>query len=90
MSYIQGEGRSQGRLFPVVLDDLIPSDHVCRVLDTFVSGLAMAELGRERRRQRRAVLATIRAIFSSCISMAISTSYAHHVGWKRSAAATWS
>lgn len=26
MSYIQGEGRSQGTLFPVVLDDLIPAD----------------------------------------------------------------
>ena len=45
MSYIQGEGRSQGTLFPVMLDDLIPSDHVCRVLDAFVAGLAMAELG---------------------------------------------
>ena len=48
MSYIQGEGRSQGTLFPVVLDDLVPSDHVCRVIDAFVEGLAMAELGFER------------------------------------------
>jgi transposase len=48
MSYIQGEGRSQGTLFPVVLDDLVPSDHVCRVIDAFVDGLAMAELGFER------------------------------------------
>ena len=48
MSYIQGEGRSQGTLFPVMLDDLIPADHVCRVLDVFVTGLAMAELGFER------------------------------------------
>lgn len=48
MSYIQGEGRSQGTLFPVVLDDLIPADHVCRVLDAFIAGLAMAELGFER------------------------------------------
>ena len=48
MSYIQGEGRSQGTLFPVVLDDLIPADHVCRVLDAFVAGLAMADLGFER------------------------------------------
>lgn len=24
MSYIRGEGRSQGTLFPVVLDDLVP------------------------------------------------------------------
>jgi transposase len=48
MGYIQGEGRSQGTLFPVVLDDLVPVDHVCRVIDAFVDGLAMAELGFER------------------------------------------
>ncbi len=48
MSYIQGEGRSQGTLFPVVLDDLVPLDHVCRVIDLFVDRLAMAELGFER------------------------------------------
>lgn len=48
MSYIQGEGRSQGTLFPVVLDDLVGADHVCRVIDAFVDGLAMAELGFER------------------------------------------
>ena len=48
MSYIRGEGRSQGTLFPVVLDDLVPADHVCRVIDAFVDGLAMAALGFER------------------------------------------
>jgi transposase len=48
MSYIRGEGRSQGTLFPVVLDDLVPADHVCRVIDAFVGRLAMAELGFER------------------------------------------
>lgn len=48
MSYIQGEGRSQGTLFPVVLDDLVGGDHVCRVIDAFVDGLAMGELGFER------------------------------------------
>jgi hypothetical protein len=30
MGYIQGEGRNQGTLFPVVLDDFVPSDHVGR------------------------------------------------------------
>lgn len=45
MGYIQGEGRSQATLFPVVLDDLIPVDHVCRVIDVFVDRLAIAELG---------------------------------------------
>lgn len=48
MSFIRGEGRSQGTLFPVVLDDLVPADHVCRVIDAFVDRLAMAELGFER------------------------------------------
>ena len=48
MGYIRGEGRDQGTLFPVVLDDLVPVDHVCRVLDVFVDRLAMSELGFER------------------------------------------
>ena len=48
MGYIQGEGRNQGTLFPVVLDDFVPADHVCRVIDTFVEKLMMSELGFER------------------------------------------
>ena len=48
MAYIQGEGRSQGSLFPVVLDDLVPVDPMCRVLDAFVARLAQSELGFER------------------------------------------
>jgi transposase len=48
MAYIQGEGRSQGSLFPVVPDDLVPVDHMCRVLDAFVVRLALSELGFER------------------------------------------
>jgi transposase len=48
MSYIQGEGRHQGALFPVLLDGLVPGDHVCRVIDAFVNGLKMAALGFER------------------------------------------
>ena len=48
MAYIQGEGRSQGSLFPVVLDDLVPADHMCRVIDAFVAKLALSELGFER------------------------------------------
>jgi hypothetical protein len=27
MGYIQGEGRSQATLFPMVLDDFVPEDH---------------------------------------------------------------
>jgi hypothetical protein len=41
MGYIQGNGRSQRTLFPVVLDDLVPADHICRVIDAFVDKLAM-------------------------------------------------
>jgi transposase len=48
MSYILGEGRHQGTLFPVLLDDLVPADHVCRVIDAFVDRLDMASLGFER------------------------------------------
>ena len=48
MTYIQGEGRSQGSLFPIVLDDLVPVDHMCRVIDAFVARLALSELGFER------------------------------------------
>lgn len=45
MGYIQGVGRTQGTLFPVTLEELIPGDHVCRVIDAFVSRLGMEELG---------------------------------------------
>src|SRR3984957_7190449 len=48
MAYIQGEGRNQGTLFPVVLDDFVPADHVCRVIHAFVPRLVMSELGVER------------------------------------------
>ena len=48
MGFVQGEGRTQGSLFPVTLEELIPDDHVCRVIDAFVERLEMAELGFER------------------------------------------
>jgi transposase len=48
MAYIEGEGRSQGTMFPMVLDDLVPSDHMCRVIDLFVEKLDMQKLGFER------------------------------------------
>jgi transposase len=35
-------------LFPSSLDDLIPSDHVCRVIEAFVGKLRMDKLGFER------------------------------------------
>ena len=45
MAYLCGEGRSQRTLFPVILDDLVPCDHVCRVIDAFVDRLSMSGLG---------------------------------------------
>lgn len=45
MGFIRGEGRRQGTLFPVILDDMIPVDHACRVIDAFVDCLAMGDLG---------------------------------------------
>jgi transposase len=35
-------------LCPVVLDDLVPVNHMCRVIDAFVAKLALSELGFER------------------------------------------
>jgi transposase len=46
--YIQGEVRNQCTLFPVVLDDLVPSNHICRVIDAFVEKLDMGQRGFER------------------------------------------
>jgi hypothetical protein len=51
MSYIQGEGRHQGTLFPALLDNLVPDDHVYRVTDIFVNGLKMTALGFDRGRR---------------------------------------
>jgi transposase len=45
MAYIQGEPRSQHTLFPTTLDELIPQDHVCRVIEAFVGRLDMSKLG---------------------------------------------
>src|SRR6267143_2475505 len=36
MGYVQGEGRTQATLFPVTLEELIPDDPVCRVIDSLV------------------------------------------------------
>src|SRR6201993_1306002 len=42
---MQGEARGQHTLFPSTLEELIPSDHVCRVSEAFVGKLKMDELG---------------------------------------------
>ena len=48
LAYVRIWGAGQGALFPVVLDDLVPADHVCHVIDAFVERLVMSELGFER------------------------------------------
>jgi transposase len=45
MTYIQGESRSQTSLFPVSLDELIPEDHLVRVIDSYVVKLNLVRLG---------------------------------------------
>jgi hypothetical protein len=35
LAYIQGEVRGQQALFPSTLDELIPPDHVCRVIEAW-------------------------------------------------------
>ena len=45
MGFVRGDSRDQGTLFPVALDELVPEEHVCRVIDAFVESLDLAELG---------------------------------------------
>jgi transposase len=45
MAYIRGEAREQTTMFPVTLDELIPADHICRVIEAFVDRLDVARLG---------------------------------------------
>ena len=44
MAYIRGEAREQMTMFPVTLDELIPADHMCRVIEGFVGRLNLAKL----------------------------------------------
>jgi len=45
MGFVTGQSRDQGSLFPVVLDDLVPEEHLVRVIDAFVSRLDLVGLG---------------------------------------------
>jgi len=64
MANIEGEQRGQHTLFPTKLDELIPQDYVCRVIEAFVGRLDMAKLGSfAPNRLRRGDLVTTRAIY---------------------------
>jgi len=45
MRHIQGESRFQTTLFPDRLEDYVSEDNPVRVIDAFIDGLDMAELG---------------------------------------------
>jgi transposase len=45
MAYVKGEAPGQTSLFPVSLDELVPQDHLVRVIDAYVSRLDLAKLG---------------------------------------------
>jgi hypothetical protein len=35
MDSVPGNGRTQGTLFPIFLEELISDDHICRVINAF-------------------------------------------------------
>lgn len=45
MAFVRGDDRDQSALFPLSLDELVPAEHVCRVIEAFVRRLPLAELG---------------------------------------------
>ena len=45
MGYIEGIDRLQPVMFPEALDDYVAANHPVRIIDAFVAGLDMAELG---------------------------------------------
>src|SRR6059036_713726 len=66
MAYLRGEAREQTTMFPVTLDELIPADHICRVIEAFVDRLDVAKLGFVRAEPRKASC-------SMCLRIAVST-----------------
>lgn len=45
MAFVRGDDRGQSALFPLSLDELVPAEHVCRVIDAFVRRLPLSGLG---------------------------------------------
>lgn len=89
MRYIQGEDRTQGTLFPVSLDELIPEDHLVRVIEAYISLLDLEQLGFDKPlRKQPDGLRTTPATCSNSISTAISNRCVPQGGWRLSASAT--
>ena len=89
MAYIQGESRSQTSLFPASLEELIPEDHLVRVIDLYVAKLDLGQLGFEKLSPRPlGALHTTPPISSNSTFMAISSAFARPGVWKPSASAT--
>lgn len=53
MGYIQGEGRQQSSLFPPTLDELVPEDHLVRVIEAYVARLDPQVLGFSKAQPQR-------------------------------------
>ena len=45
MSYVRGEDRGQAALLPAAIEDYVTADAPVRVIDAFVDGLDVKELG---------------------------------------------
>lgn len=89
MAYIQGESRSQTSLFPVSLEELIPEDHLVRVIDLYVAKLDLVQLGFDKALPKSTGRPSYDpADSSNCTSTAISSGFAHRGALKPSASAT--
>lgn len=44
MAFVRGDDRGQSALFPLSLDELVPAEHVCRVIEAFVRRLPLSGL----------------------------------------------
>ena len=77
-------------MFPTTLDDLIPEDHLCRVIEAFVGRLDVAELGLVRAEPAETGRPGYdpRDLLKLYLSDICNRS-ARRAGWRRSAGATW-
>jgi hypothetical protein len=69
---IKGSSRSQATLFPEMLEDFVAKENPVRVIDVFVEGLDLENLGfKVFALRQQVVLVTIPLYFSRFISMVI-------------------